>query len=471
MKLTARDKKLLIGLSIFIFIVLFIKFLLFPKLNSIKALNNEIDTLNNTYATNMVYKSKTESIDSDIKILSEKLKDLRAIYPPSIGGDELLIVMRDLINESKLEVTSMKFENAKPVNLQEKKATAATTENTTNAQGESQAADTAAVAGNQSTEQQLMQTIDGDNSKILNYLYLWGLMSQQNESVTEPVVIPDGKGYSISVKIDAEGTNEQIKAFLSSLSKLENKVYCKTSSIAGASTGLSEDTKQKLKLTAEIAFYGIMDKGAGEYYMLPDGKWMPISGDYKTNLFKEYSGYELSDNSKSGDFDFTGNDGANKNDAQGESAAEDIELGIYDFSMVVSAFGGGLAPSVSVACKNPKDESIYSSPVVYGDSRDLENAEIFIEQKAGKYYCKFKTDHEAYPDKQYAQTFEFVPGGKDLKIIILSSERSVEEDKAGVNLSIINKTDKNLTYKVVYDDKASPRIKIGKTVGSVINEK
>ncbi|MHB8064223.1 MAG: hypothetical protein ACYDG2_16600 [Ruminiclostridium sp.] len=471
MNLTARDKKLLIGLGIFIFIILFVKFLLFPKLENIRTLNTEIDTLNNTYTMNMTYRAKTESIDSNIKILSEKLKNLRAIYPPRITGDELLIIMRDLINESKLEITSMKFQAVKPTNLQENKAAATNTGDVTNETG---ATDTsvqtqAEAPSTTAIDNQQLGTNNTD-SKILNYFYLWGLKSIGAESSTDTEVIPDGKGYSVSVNIEAEGTNEEIKAFFTSLSELGAKAYCNTSSISGSSTGLSEDTKQKLKLTADIAFYGIMDKGADGYYMLSDGKWMPISGDNKTNLFKEYSGYELSDVINSSN-DFTGSETANKNDDESKSNKEPPVQAKYDFSVVASAFGGGLAPSVSIACKNPKEKEIYSSPVVYGDNKGIENAEIFIEEKAGKYYCKFKTGHESYPDNQYTRTFEFVPEGKDLILVILSSKRNSNEDKAGINLSIINNTNKDLTYSVKNEDEKSPRVKIGKTVGSVRNEK
>lgn len=471
MNLTARDKKLLIALGIIVLLVVFIKFLFLPKLNDITTLNADIDTLNNTYAMNMVYKNKAEGIDSDIKILSEKLKDLRAIYPPSINADELLIIFRDIINESELEVTSITFETAKPTNLQPaEKAEAGTTK----AEGGTKTNAAAGDAEKQLQEQQqkeLNSTINksltnGTTSDILNYFYLWGLKSQQAEGNTESVVIPDGKGYSISVKIDAQGTNEQIKAFFSSLSKLKNRAYCKTASIIELSKTQGDASDQKLKLSAEVVLYGIMDKGAGEYYLLPDGKWMPEPAAGKTDIFKAYSGYRVSENGNSGNIEAT----ESSNITQDENPSDIAELGSYDFSVVASAFGGGLAPSVSVYCKNPESSVTYSNPVVYGDNKGTENAEIFIEEKAGKYYCKFRTDHEAYPDKQYNQTFEFVPVGKDLRLVILSSQRGGVEDLAGVNLSIINNTNKNLTYIVKYDDKASPRVKIGKTVGSVNNE-
>jgi len=468
MKLTARDKKLLMGLGIFIFIVLFVKFLLLPKLDNITTLNADINTLNNTYATNLVYKTKTESIDSNIKIISEKLADLREIYPPSINSDELLIIMKELVYDSKLEVTSMLFERAKPTNLQ----SPGTETNATKAQGDIQtnAASSAAENGLQAQQQKdVNNTINnslanGTTSNILNYLYLWGLKSQQDTNNADAIVIPDGKGYSVNVKIDAQGTNEEIKSFLSSLGELNNRAYCKTSSIAEQSNGQKDASERKLKFLAEIEFYGIMDKGAGEYYMLPDGKWMPIAASGKNNIFEPYSGYTQSvavDNLTENSSITPEGNTKNKNDI------ESTGLGIYDFSAVAAPFGGGLAPSVALVCKNPEDKMVYANPVVYGDNKGIENAELFIEVKGGRYYCKFKTDHESYPNKEYSQTFEFIPSGKDLKFVIISSPRSNAEDKAGINISIINNTNKKLIYEIRYEDEKLPRVKIDKTVGSV----
>lgn len=482
MKLTARDKKLLIGLGIFIFIVVFIKFLLFPKIENIKTLKADINTLNNTYASNMLNKTRTESIDSDVKILSVKLKDLRVKYPPTMDIPQLLVLMKYLCNESKLEIASMQYVDFKPVNLEEQieKEQTTSSNNAADASGENPAAETATAditdAGNvQATQQSVADKIT--DSKILNYFFQLGLKSQYSSrnysGSTDAEDIPDGKGYSVSIKVEAKGTNKQINTFLNNINKLETRTYCKTASITELSKELNEitgDDGKMLKLSAEIVFYGIMEKAACGYYILPEGKWTPMSpADDKTDLFKEYNGYET-----------TNIDGSSFNnlirglvdvDQNSESKEESPEQLKYDFSIVASAFGGGLAPSVSIACKQPQDKGIYSSPVVYGDNMGIENAEIFIEENAGKYYCKFKTDHESYPDAQYSNTFEFIPVGKDLKLMIFSSERHIDEDKAGVNLSIINNTDKDLIYYISNDDKKLSRINIGKTVGSVRNGK
>ncbi|QNU68116.1 hypothetical protein EHE19_006700 [Ruminiclostridium herbifermentans] len=456
MKMTERDKKLLIGLGIFIFVVVFVRFLFLPKISSIKAINEEINTLNNTYTVNASYKARAEKIDSDIKILSAKLTDLRSVYPPKIDISELIITIKNLSKDSELEFKSINFDNYKPVTNGESSGSAtASSAGTANEAGNQE---TAIAAGSNSQLDAQSEANSAASAKIKNYFYLWGLDSQGTMSKDE-IEVPNGKPYSVSAKVEAEGTIEQIKAFFTNLNNLGTKAYCNSVNIAGAASGKSEDTDGKLKFSATITFYGIMDKAAAGYYLLHDGKWSPIPpADNKTNLFKEYSGFDSVSNGEAS------LDSAAKNDTNSE-------LGTYDFSVVASPYGGGLAPSVSITCKNPKENTTYLTPIVYGDNKGIENAEIFIEEKAGKYYCKFKTDHEAYPDNDYSQTFEFVPIGKDLRLVVFSSARNGDNDKSGINLNIINNTKRTLNYLIKYDDEKSPRVKIGKTTGSVRNEK
>lgn len=449
MNLTKRDRKLLTGLGIFIVVVVFVKFLFLPKIASISTLKSEIATLNNTYTMNLTYKAKNANMDSDIKILSEKLKTLRATYPPSINTDELLILLRDIIKDSKIKVASLTFDKPTALALQ----------------AEPTAANADASQSASNNAPQLPDVNNLTNTNIMNYFYLWGLQGQMNSYFSNAdITVPDGKSYSVSVKLDASGTNTEIKEFLSALSKLNNRAYCKKINIsADVNSEQEEDSDTKLKVTAEIEFLGIMDKGAGEYYLLKNGKWSPMNSTNKTDIFKPYEGYNA---------DFEDIDMSSQEASTAGKTDEAANLNDYDFSVVAAPYGGGLAPSVSISCYKPESSLIYTSPVVYGDNKEYENAELFIEQKEdGRYYCKFKTDHDAYPDKQYSQTFPFIPSGKDLKVLIYAILRKSDNDKAGINLTIINNSDKTLYYEIKNDDSSKPRVKIVKTTGSVKNAK
>lgn len=462
MNLTQRDKKLLIALGIVVFVVVFLKFLFFPKLNNINGLKADIENLNDSYATNMAYKAKVQSLDSDIKILSKKLGDLRKIYPPNVNSDELLVLVKDLTNKSKLEVKSISFGTAGNI---EGNNTDSKDKETQNPESQKEENSTDNPANDGSENGDGSKLINGSTSDIQNYFYLWGLKSK--EKGNDGVGIADGKGYSVSVKLDATGTNDQIKTFFEMVAKLPNKALCKTVSISPEqANGQGDKSKQNLKLNAEIVFYGIRDKGAEEYKLLDDGKWFPIPANGKKDIFKSYTGFSAS--LQQGGAQKTASS-ANKKSDEKKNGLADVRPGTYDFSIVASYFGGGLAPSVSINCENPALPA-NSNAVVYGDNKDIENAEIFIEQKGGKYFCKFRTQHESYPDKEYSQTMEFVPVGEDLKLVILSSKRENENDKAGLKLNIINNTDKQLDYHVYLEDPESPRVQIGKTVGNVVKK-
>lgn len=446
MKLTPRDKKLLLILGAFIFLVVYVKFLMIPKISNINELNSQIATLNNTYSMNLTYKQKLNNMDSDIKIISKKLTDLRAIYPPSVNCDELLVLIQDLAGKSKLNIDKIIFQQIQPANIN-------TPESPNQAAQNGQADQATASALN------INQSGSSIETKIANYFNILGLLPNQN-SQQQSIIIPDGKGYYVSVSIEASGTNEQIKSFYSALNKLKNRAICKNATLK--STGATDSGEQQLDLTTTIDFYGIMDKGAGEYYLLPNGKWFPTAASDKKNLFKPYEGAN------------TSRIQVTSENAIGSNATEQDELPSnldgYDFSISTAAFGGGFIPSVSVCCNNPASTANDPNPVAYGDNKEIENVEISVEQIAGRFYCKFKTAHEAYPDAKYTETMQFIPRGKNLKLFIISSVRSGKDDKAGVNISIINNTNTRFTYKIYNDDKTNPRVKIGKTVGDVKNE-
>ena len=464
MSLTSRDKKLLILLAIVIFLALYIKFLLMPKINSIGEINSQINTLNDTYSVNLTYKNMVNSIESDVKIITQRLNDLRKIYPPNINSEELLVLIKRISDKAGIEVSAINFEPIKVAEMSSSDTPAATEQLQTSMP--------AADVGNQLVAQQSQKVTDALEGKIAYYFNMLGLVPAKQSSGAA-IVVPDGAGYCVSVRIVATGTNNQIKKFYDELNKLDNKAYCKEANIEYGGSGLQTDNLDKpldavnfeLKLSTTIEFYGIMDSGAGEYYMLPNGKWIPYPAYGTTNIFQPST--EFMD----GIIDGTAQSKLTNGSSATNTTTSAASYENYDFAIVTSSFGGGFTPSVSISCKNVVDRQKYQNPIAYGDNKGVENVELFIEQKNGKFYCKFKTDHESYPDKQYNEVMEFTPNGSELVLSIISADRINKEDTSGVNVNITNNTKLKLVYKVINDNSQSPRVKIGKTVGDVVNGK
>ncbi len=265
----------------------------------------------------------------------------------------------------------------------------------------------------------------------------------------ENSAIPDGKGYEITVKIAANGTIKQIKDFFYLVENLKSKYSYRDFQISMGDKGI-------LNFNVTVGFIGIADKKAGKYTMLETGEWVPLNAVGKTDIFNPYEGYMgayFPDTSNS-----AGNTKTNLNDILSQLQA-------YDFTMRVLPFGESIAmPTVSLLAKKVVfDDKDTIMPIVYGDSEGEEKVDLYLEEKDGKMFCKFRTGHEAFPDRSYSRLVEFTPVGNDLKMLIDSTVRKYKNDNSTVRINITNKTKRNLIIKVSNDDANKPRVIIPKS--------
>lgn len=102
---------------------------------------------------------------------------------------------------------------------------------------------------------------------------------------------------------------------------------------------------------------------------------------------------------------------------------------------------------------------------IYADNAGFEPATIELIQKEGKYYYHYKTASAQYP-QNYIEPVAFTPKSNVVNLQILSSPRVDAQDKSGVNLTVINKTNLKLVITVKNDD-AKSRIKWTDKVGDI----
>ena len=79
--------------------------------------------------------------------------------------------------------------------------------------------------------------------------------------------------------------------------------------------------------------------------------------------------------------------------------------------------------------------------------------------------------NSTYPQQYNTNGVEFTPVGKDISIGIFSNKRLSNDDKAGANMRIINKTSRIVNAYVSYEDSARPRVTItgeGNTVNPIV---
>ncbi|MBL4933359.1 hypothetical protein [Clostridium paridis] len=140
----------------------------------------------------------------------------------------------------------------------------------------------------------------------------------------------------------------------------------------------------------------------------------------------------------------------------------------YDFIMTARASKSDLA---TVGLRYASDKKMETG--IYADSNSPEDVEITLSQKDGKYYYKYKTSRESYPKGYSGTGVQFNPNGSNILIDIISNIRLDDNDKSGVNLKVINSTDKEVSVNIIGDDSSRPRVKVtseGKTV-NITNSK
>lgn len=134
----------------------------------------------------------------------------------------------------------------------------------------------------------------------------------------------------------------------------------------------------------------------------------------------------------------------------------------YDFYVSLRPTSSDL-PAIIIGKANDINKDTY----IYGDKNDIDNGEMYFSKDNGKYYFKYKTSEQKYPS-DYKEV-EFKPLGDSINIKVYSKLRNSDNDKSGINLKIINKTDLSINIYPEGDDENRPRLNIIKD--GVVNVK
>jgi type IV pilus assembly protein PilO len=132
-----------------------------------------------------------------------------------------------------------------------------------------------------------------------------------------------------------------------------------------------------------------------------------------------------------------------------------------DFAITLRPISSDI-PTVLVGKVNDKGAGAY----VYADNTNFENVEMQILEKDGKLYYRYKTTSDSYPS-DYSEMTVFTPKSTGIIIEVLSTKRTGSDDKSGINLTVINKSNKKVTVSIKNDDTSRSRVKVSSTSGSV----
>ena len=143
-----------------------------------------------------------------------------------------------------------------------------------------------------------------------------------------------------------------------------------------------------------------------------------------------------------------------------ESTLKPIEK--YDFIMTTKPINSDL-PTVMIGKANDSENTSY----IYADNKGIENVELEITKNGSNYYYKYKLSTGSYPAIYSGKGQMFTPVGDSIVFEILSKSRLDANDLAGVDLTIINNSNKVIEVNISDDDKENPRV-IVKSEGNAV---
>lgn len=408
MKLTKREKIMLIVLGVIIIIGGYYKFILSPKCTELDNMKQSVIDKKAEVTRVKLEISENSPVYKEFKIINAKIKSMTKPLFPIINQEKIIVILDRMIKESNIEGNSINFSdidvNEIDVKKQEEK-------------------DNDYLIKDLSEEYKGKKKVKKDEANN---------EEKQDEEENKNEV------EKMTATISYRGKYKDLIRFLEQVETYEKKILINNISISKFKENSVDEegiVADKNSITGSIAldFYAATKiHEQDEEYL----KWDFDNGYGKDDPFVPFSGYSE----------------YNKNN----------EVVNNDFIMTVKPISSDL-PTVIMGRAMDKLGKSY----VYADNKDFEDVEFQIVQVDKKYYYKYKTQGESFPKDYENNMMEFDPHGTTVKLNIISNKRNSEEDTSGINLSLINKTNLKLSVNIDYEDDKNPRVKVVNKLGNV----
>ncbi|NEZ46557.1 hypothetical protein FDF74_04920 [Clostridium niameyense] len=413
MKVTKREKYLLIILAILSTIVVYYNFVYIPqrqKINTLKAIKKEYEDKKYKIVGMDKIIKKTQR---NLKILNYKIQDNTTLFFPSIEQEKIIVELDELIKKSELTAFSIKFSErefneVKAFQFEKKKE-------------------------NKNHLEDLAREYKGtekNNKRNKNNKNLNNPKNDSNEKYKNPV-------ESITATINFKGNYLDVVEFISKVEEFEKRIVM-------SNIKINKGYDSLVTGVATLEFYAVPKINEDDKEFL---KWK-IEGEYgKQNPFDGLIGISNEVGTTIEDIHKL-----NKEDT-------------LDFVMAMRSEQSDL-PTVMLGKANDKAKSSY----VYADNPVKENVEIYFLKEKDKYYFKYKTENDVYPTDFNGKGEEFIPKSSNINLKIYSNKRIDKNDLSRANIKIYNKTDKQVNVNIQDDDITKPRVNIS-SEGTSVNVK
>lgn len=408
MKISKREKILLTIAAIVLLVGVYYRVVFSyqkDKLNALIQQKDEYDKKMQNINKQIALKNKTET---DIKEINSKLKDMTSILFPSINQESFIVYVNKLLSDNNLEGIAMTFSDIKAVPVEEVKK-------------DQKDDKTSSLKG-------VIDEYNGAPSKDNNTT---NDKKTNNNNKTDNKDKPSTE--NISLNISFKGSYKNLLNFIKALETYPKKIIV-------SNLQISQSNTDEVTGNVQMEFYAI-----------------PKISDEDKDFFKwEYNNTYGKENPFDGKID------VQQTSSTIEQSGTTNKDQNYDFVMSVRPVNSDL-PTVMLGRSKDYSKQSY----VTADNPGITNVEMYLIQKDGKYYYRYKAGKFTFPPDANSDGEQFSIKGNNISIMIYSNKRVDKSDVSGVNLKIYNKTDKTVNITIDGDDNATPRVSVTGEGGGV----
>jgi type IV pilus assembly protein PilO len=421
MKVTKREQILIGALLIMLLGYSYYNYIYTKQIQNISELKGSRDEYSQKWEQGKANIASKDKRKEQYRTLNTKISKVTDMLFPSIEQEEIIVVLDKMIKESNLQAETLEFSEV-------------SRENT--------AVDTSKTAKIEDKTKNTTNELD----KVVNDFNGTTAKDATSEKTNTNNSNVNG-AYKMQVTFKFNGSNDELMSFIEKVEDYDKKIIIN-------SIYLLEAEGSDLSGTIILDFYGV-PKLNNNYefdwdYKAPSGIENPFAGS-STSL-------QVSNDIITNEAENTTAKEVITNEAENTTTKEVIK---NDFIMTANPKTSDLH---TVTIEKAKDESKQS--YIYADNEGIELAELYFTKIENKYFYKYRTVIETYPEN-FNNYIEFVPNGENIILDIFSQNRGLASDLSGANIKITNDTDKSIVVNIIDDDKNRPRVKILEENGDI----
>lgn len=400
MKISKREKILLLILLPILITFLYYQFIYIKQSDALKAKRSEKKSAELRYEEVMKNIKSLDAKEEEVNTLKNTVTTKAGILYPKIIQEKIILEIDKLLSEnnitanigfSQLEVAAV--ESMKP----------------------------SEINGIESSLSEYVNNYNNFNDKENTE----ASTEVSNENTTESNTAESQKDTTeqLKVSLNFSSTYEDLKGFIEAIENYERKVVI---------TNIAISSKDENSITGSLnlEFHSIPKiSGDDEQYL----KWALTNIYGKENLF--------SGSSATGAYASTI-----------EEATSDKY--VNDFVILVKS---SLSELPTLTMGKAKDD--LRETYLTADNNGIEEASITLDEIDGKTYYKYNTSTSYYPS-DLKNGKEFTSNSDNIVIEITSEKRDDVNDKSGLKLNVINNTNKKVNVIIKRDDSENPRVEV-----------